>query len=336
LRLSIVLAGSVLLLATASGFCQSDNLPSSRNASFVAATRSFELHSHPTINLHDFLLWNASGEQRIDPRPACVSSLSVERREALERAQRHYDQRFASPSPESERLLLGLRFALAGFSEVSIVASDAIETVLAYLSPAVPAYLACWWPEHDARNRAWIARLVPRLIAHEDTLRARLAELYAGEWRGRIPVDVVGYAGFGGASTVLAPDHIWVSSAAGANQNDAALEIVFHEASHTLLGIRHGAVSAALQQAAAAADRPLPRDLWHVVLFFTTGRVVQARLLESGVTGYGPYVYAQGLFDRVWPQFRVPLEQHWQPYLDGQIALPEAATRLVSDLASAE
>jgi hypothetical protein len=38
----------------------------------------------------------------------------------------------------------------------------------------------------------------------------------------------------------------------------------------------------------------------------------------------------------VWPQFRVPLEQHWQPYLDGQIALPEAATRLVNDLASAE
>lgn len=55
-------------------------------------------------------------------------------------------------------------------------------------------------------------------------------------------------------------------------------------------------------------------------------------MAERGVASYEPYVYREGLFDRAWPQFREPLEAHWEPYLEGRIDMVEAAERLLREL----
>lgn len=174
-------------------------------------------------------------------------------------------------------------------------------------------YEACWWPERDARNRRWVEALLPLLDAHEDALRARLAELYGRDPARWLPVDVVGYADADGGSTVLNPHQLFVSSANIASQDYSALEALLRETSHTMFGVpAPGALWQALQQAANTAAKPVPDDFLHLLRFFTTDEAVRARLAEHGVPHYDPYVSAEGLLERSEPAEREALEHIWQ------------------------
>ena len=65
------------------------------------------------------------------------------------------------------------------------------------------------------------------------------------------------------------------------------------------------------------------------MVFFTTGKVVQARLAEQGVPDYRSYVYREGLPERWSPAHREALERVWQPYVDGRVPMADAVKQLV-------
>ncbi|MGD2070293.1 MAG: hypothetical protein PVI57_16575 [Gemmatimonadota bacterium] len=300
-----------------------------RPDAFVAATATFSFFSDPRVNLHDLLVWRLESRDPVDPRPGCLDRLDAPDGEAFRRAAGFYRDRLSAANRDRRDVLIDLRFHLIGHPEVEIAPDSVVDAAVEHLDAALPAYRACWWGDHDARNRRWIAGVVPRVRAVEDSLTVRLARLYQGEWVLPIPVDVAGRGSRTGANTVLDPDHILVGTALRAYDGNTALEIVFHEASHTLVGPRSGAVARALGSAAREAGvERLPPELWHVVLFYTTGRALEALLAERG-TDYHPYLYSEGLFDRAWPELREPMERHWQPYLDGRIGMDEAARRLL-------
>jgi hypothetical protein len=298
-----------------------------RGEALVATSRAFAFYSDRLTNLHDFLLWNALSRQPVEPAPECLAGLPAEQRTAFENAREHYA---VFRTPAGNRLLLALRYRLAGFGDFGLADAAAIEATLGVLGPATAAYEKCWWPSHDARNRRWVAALEPLLAAHEEALSARLAALYGEALQRPLPVDVVGYASFGGANTVTHPHHILVSGAAPSNAGFSGLEIVFHEASHTVFGSRTpGPLWNELEAAVKADGAPLPSEFDHAMLFYTTGNAVRARLAERGIA-YELYLYKEGLFERAWPGYRVPLERLWQPYLDGRVARAEALKQLVA------
>ena len=149
-----------------------------------------------------------------------------------------------------------------------------------------------------------------------------------------MPVDVVSYASPGGANTITGPNHIMMSSINAGYQGFAAFEMVFHESSHTMMGARFGKVAEHLQEASRAYDKRSPGNLWHAILFYTSGNVVQALLAAEGYGAYNPYVYERGLFVRAWPEYRAPLEQYWQPYLDGAVDLQTASRDVIDAIYS--
>jgi hypothetical protein len=304
-----------------------------RGRALVAASRTFVFYSDSVTNLHDFLVWNARSQAQVEPEPDCVARLPGGQRAAFEHAREHYKV-FATPA--GNRLLLALRFRLAGFGDFGIADAGAVDAALAELPAAASAYEKCWWPRHDARNRRWVAALEPLLAAHDEALAGRLAQLYGKELGQRIPVDIVSYGSFSGADSVLDPDHLLVSSVEPSNAGNAALEIVFHEASHTLLGpgpAVKGRLWTELVAAANADGMPLPENFWHAMLFYTTGSAVKARFAERGID-YEQYLYTEGLFERSWSAYRAPLERIWQPYVDGHVPMREALTQLVEALSA--
>lgn len=315
------------VLATGGGVAQpADTLPD-RGGALVATSRTFALYSDPVTNLHDFLVWNALSREPVEPAPDCLAGLPAEQRAAFEHAREHYKV-FATPA--GDRLLLALRYRLAGFGDGGLADIALIEGALAELPLAAPAYEACWWPTHDARNRRWIAAVEPLLAAHEEALGERLSGLYGEELQRPLPVDVVSYSGFSGASSVVDPHHILISSARASNVGYSGLEMLFHEASHTVFGPRAGGRLWTELEAAASADgAPLPPEFWHAMLFYTTGSAVKARLAERG-TEYEQYLYTEGLIERAWPAYRGPLERLWQPYVDGRVPMAEALQQLVA------
>jgi hypothetical protein len=239
-------------------FAAAQDLPD-RGAALVALGPTFAFYSDRATNLHDFLVLNARSREPVEPSSECLDGLSAEQRAAFEHAREHYNV-FATPA--GNRLLLALRYRLAGFGDAGLADAGAIDAALAEVQAAAPAYEKCWWPAHDARNRRWIAAVEPLVAAHEDSLTERLTELYGQSLARPLPLDVVSYGSFSGADSVVDPDHLLVSSVAPANDGYAALEVLFHEASHTLFGPRvDGQLWTDLRAAAQADGAPLVRAL---------------------------------------------------------------------------
>ena len=109
--------------------------------------------------------------------------------------------------------------------------------------------------------------------------------------------------------------HIVVASSDPGYAQWSSVEMLFHESSHGLFWKTQLAIEAAANRAGK-----MPRDLWHVVLFYIAGEVTRQELAKDGVE-YKPYLYAIGLFDRAWPRFRSPVETSVQPYIDGKATL---------------
>jgi hypothetical protein len=102
-------------------------------------------------------------------------------------------------------------------------------------------------------------------------------------------------------------------------------------------------------------DKPIPRDLWHALLFYTTGEVIRPVAATgasspasappgpspdpslgpspaSASSGYVPYAVREGLYKRGWENYLRILTQYWQPYLDGRVDFSDAMAHMVSAL----
>lgn len=307
----------------------------------VLTTPHFAFYSDLETNLNDALI--AAGVARNGKKPelfhsgdeaACFEKLPASARAAWDGAVDYY-AKIISPARWSDRQQFLLRVQLAGFDDELKDAGDRQFADIAggFRAAASPAYEACRWPAQDAKNRRWIEGLKPRLAEDEAKVASRLEQLYRKRWNGLpLPVDIVETVDWSGANTIFrdpAGGHILISSS---NPDSAALEVVFHEASHLLMR-RNDPLPQALDSAAKAADFRLPGDLWHVVLFYTTGEAVRHILDDGGQPAYTPMLY--GIFDRGgWVGYRAALESAWRPYVDGRRDLSQAAAGLVKALAS--
>lgn len=103
------------------------------------------------------------------------------------------------------------------------------------------------------------------------------------------------YANWAGAYTTTNSTLITVSSLDPSSQNDAALETLFHEASHALIDNVQEAISKQCRADGIVLDSP---TLWHAVLFYTTGALV-----KEVIPGYLPMADAIGLWKRARPMY---------------------------------
>jgi len=219
------------------------------------------------------------------------------------------------------------------------------------LESAGPVYRTHLWSDHDRANRRWIAAVAPLVRRSGLDLSHRLAEIYQTPWpKERIRVDVTSFASATGAYTTLDPLRVTVSASDARNQGAEALEVLFHEASHGIAD----AVESAIFRECRQRDKPIPRDLWHALLFYTTGEVIRP-VAAAGSTpapagpgaspdqspgqpsspsssGYVPYAVREGLYRRGWEDYLRVLTQYWQPYLDGRVDFSDAVAHMVSAL----
>jgi len=306
----------------------------------VLVTPHFTLYSDLQFNLHDALV--AAGTARragaaerfgAEPEAACFEGLPAAQRAAWNRAVDYYAEVIATGIAFDRAQTLP-RLELLWRTDDWAQGDERTFIAIArsFRSAAAPAYERCRWAAQDARNRQWIEVLRPMLAMHEDAISGKLKELYDNDWQALpIPIDVVETVSRTGGDSIFTnppPGHVWVSSTRDAYQTPAAaLEVVFHEASHLLTGNR-SPLTTALDSAGRAAEQPLPRDLWHAVLFYVTGETVRRTLTGGDSSEHTPLIYALNIFGDV----RDPIAAAWSPYLDGERSLPEAATDLVERL----
>lgn len=279
----------------------------------VWADTTFEFHSGFWVNLHHFLYEQAT----VDQPPASDSTawqkaLDYYRRDVVKR-----DLLTGDAAQINDRL--------SGLEDARSLSDSGLPPdMIAVLDAAAPVYRAQWWPKHDQANRTWMEAVAPLVAKYSETLKKELSVAYQTAWpTAPIRVDVAEYASWAGAYTTLRPTHITVSSVNAGNQGDAALEVLFHEASHAMIA----KISTALADELMAQHALFrTRAFWHAVLFYTTGEMVRRQL-----DGYTPYAFKNKLYDRAWAGAPEVLDHDWKPYLDGKIDLAAAVHRLVID-----
>ena len=275
--------------------------------------KTFEFHSGFWINLDRFLYEQALA----DPAPAAVAP---EWTAALD----YYRKKFIKGNPPSgEVVQLHDRLSELETAE-SLKGSSLDPELIPILEAAAPVYRARWWLAHDRGDRAWVGAVSPKLSKYSADLKRDLAKAYATTWPSTpIRVDVCEYANWAGAYTTIDPSHIIISSVAKGNQGDAALEMLFHEGSHTIF---QKVLDAMASEARAQNKLYRRRDVWHAILFYTTGEMVRRHL-----KGYVPYATKTSLYERGWPGVPEILDKDWKPYLEGKIDMAMAIRRILAD-----
>jgi hypothetical protein len=366
-----------LLLVLAAAFLASPAATAQQSSSAYGPLPVFEFHSGFWINLHHMLYYEAKLRETPPPTPQKGSSpnpstpqiklktmkeantnLSPAERAAWDSSVAYYAANYANKDLLFNNDLILLKNQLADFEDCDELSGAKKKTCDAGLPPqltqaldaAAPIYRSHLWPEHDRANRRWVARVAPLVEEQGVGVSQRLADIYQTKWpTGKIRVDVSAYAYSTGAYTTLDPLRVTISSTDPRNQNDAAFEVLFHEASH---GIAEP-VQAAITRECRQRDKAIPRDLWHALIFYTTGEVIRPLMATSDEPvpehedavkpnlnrppaarrdAYVPYAVREGLYERGWKDYLQLLTRYWQPYLDNKSTFDDSIARMVSNL----
>jgi hypothetical protein len=202
--------------------------------------------------------------------------------------------------------------------------------LMATLEEAAPVYRTVWWSDHDRRNRAWIASVAKLLSEYGQLMSQRIAKLFQIQWPAeKTTAEVVEYANWAGAYTVTNSTLITISSTDVAGQGEAALENLFHEASHALVDNLQKKLDSDIRSAGKTPNF----DIVHVIIFYTAGVVTSEALDKTGKHDFKPYAVKNGLYERVanWKLYRDICENDWRPYLNGTTTFDAALAQIAKD-----
>ena len=290
-----------------------------------SAPTLFEFRSAFWVNLHHYL--HALGRDAMPLREHLPAAATAGERDAWHAAVASYRRRYGALSPLFDDELVTLKaHVVAAPSSDSLRGSTVRPEDAALLEAVAPVYRRLVWLEHDAENLRFVAAIQPLLARFGDELAARLAHSYDTKWPARpIRADLVHAIQPGAtAYTTNNPTHITIEVSDPRNRGLAALEMLFHEASHGWGRV----LRAELEEASDALKVSVPRDLSHAVLTYNAGEIMRRVLTDAGISGYRPYMDAENIFQ----EFKPALGAHWTAFLDGRVSRKEALRRILLEV----
>lgn len=329
--------GTSKRLSGAQGCAVNRHVPSAQSRTFVSALlltvavtfvdaggaqtqRLFSFHSNAWLNLHHFMRSAARG------RPA-PETLSEDERKLWVEGVAFYKP-YTSRDLLFDQGMVDIKNALRGAEGKRDLAGIGIDAELrAMLERLMPLYQKHAWPQNDRDNRAWIAAAQPLVDRHGAAISQAMVRVYDSTWPGSpVTVDLTMTAGAVGAYTSENPTHVTIASTDRGYQGHAALEMLFHEASHSSISNLYECVT----EAAARQKIDVPRQLWHGVLFYTAGELTARELRAHGIA-YTPYADEQLYANLCGAGCREKIARHWTPRIDGQQSIADALAALVGE-----
>lgn len=285
------------------------------------------LQSNPWVNLHQRLAHEA---QYATPPPKSLAGNDLATwKQAVARYRAWLGNRSAVFDPE-----LGALDDTLARSNARTPAPGLPTEAAEVLESAMPLYLKSQWKTDDRGNRFFIAYVVPMLAQAGPMIISAAEEAYGTAFPTRILVDVTGLGGRFGAYAVGEGDEIHViqSHTDPDMQGFAALESLIHEPTHAIVAPTDGAIGADITRASNATGVE-PRDnLWHALLFYTTGELTRRSFARRGID-YKPLI--EHRYDGPFKGMREPFETHWRAYLDGKLPRDEAMKKVLTETSAA-
>jgi hypothetical protein len=311
--------------------------PQARQAQPASATHLlFEFHSNFWVNLHQTLFEEAllragKPDRRLQgTTPLPEPRMSAQEEATWNAAVLFYATNFGTSRQHGNDQLIGIDDTLAMQPDngVSFDSAELPPPLLAVLSSAAPIFRKYWWPAEHQSNVTWIAS--QRALVHDlgPRLAAALTRDLQQPWPTKpIRVDVCYYVPEIGFAFTTLPPHITYASGDPSHQGLIGFELLFHEASHTFADVETDALSRACRVHGKDCG-----DLWHTLLFYTSGVELGRLLPPDKRAGFAPYADKYGLYTHGdWTRYHQVLETDWQVYLDGKKSFNAAIEDMATD-----
>lgn len=312
----------IIVLASGTVICVN-----SAEADEIIRVPPWELHSSFWMNLHQTLMTDA---MRASARE--LPGLSAEEQAVWNDAVKSYHDLAGNGDLTFSKPMMITNDA------ITQIADDGSEPVndaplAETLNHAAPIYRKYWWTNDDQTNRFFIDYAAAMLRDGGQELIKEHERVYRATWPNRIRVYITPSAGPFGAYTMTGLTGgviTTMSSRDSGYQGLRALEMLLHESSHASVNPMKGIVTDAISAAAKKRGIDPPHDLWHAILFATSGELTRRFLKERGVEAYVPS--SEDLFTRAWPMYRQPVEKYWFAYLNGEGTLEDAIDKIVESI----
>lgn len=304
----------------------------------------FAFRTSVWLNLHNFLYKEAKRRHAIDDDgpgargnlaadTAGERALTRDERKTWGRALRFFqDSLLRAHSRDS--IVIRINDRIADVADGANPALAPEESALqGVLTEAAPVYRAVWWPSHERRNRRWERSMEALLAQYVGCLAPRAAAVFRSGWPAEpIRVDASVYANwFGAYATSVAGPHVTMSSNAVGNLELYGLETLLHEAVHAARMLQP--VESALVAEATRRSARVPRELSHLLLFYTAGALVRGVVPTHVPYGERFGIWAQ---NRAAQQLHRAIAREWGPYVEGRRSFAEGIRGLVTQVSNRE
>ena len=292
----------------------------------VAQAGPFEFHSDFWLNLHHFLYEQALSASRRSP------NLSGDEKGKWDKALSFYRQNMTKHDLLFDQHMNDIDTELAEDETLpKLVVNGPDGALWDTLNSVAPVYRAHWWIDHDQANRKFIASAVPLVQHYGPTFIKQLTTIFETTWpKDPIRVDVSEYANWAGAYTYTygwSRVHEVVSSFDEANQGNATLEILFHEATHGIVPSNSGRLADQISLASKSQGVRTPKDLFHIFIFYTAGELARRDLAVA----YVPYADKKRLYQDKWSAWHSSIEVYWKQHIDGTLSFNDAVKKIVEE-----
>ncbi len=300
----------------------------------VAKSRYFNFYNNPFVDAHhSFYRW--AEESKGQDLAVIIDSLAL-----------RYKTSFTTS--EGKSLLNALKYYQKNFIRKDLLFSDTLYNLKSKLitlrnveglkkldlplffenmfSAAMPVFEKHMWPLHSRTNVAKIKELMQELSIMEMDIAPELERVYQATWAPRtLEVQVTYYASWSEAYTGFSENAVEITfgSKTVRHIGTQGLEVLFHEASHWLVTKN---VQPLIKEKAKEMKKNIAGQtmLWHAVLFYMTGKVVQKACTTRGIE-HELYMVKNHVLDQGFQRFPTALD----PYLDGKTDLGLAIEELV-------
>jgi len=183
------------------------------------------------------------------------------------------------------------------------------------------------WAKHMKANKSVYYDYIDLVTKYEKRFIQSLSEICRAEWQQeKIRVDISFNSKRDIPYTTTKPvTHIIMDSQRSVVADGEWFELLLHEASHHLINSKTGFIGGTILNTAETLKLEPPRQLWHSYLFYFSGKVSQAILVEEGFSDYQMYMVKYGVFGWIFPF----LDRQLPAYLNGEISLNHATSRII-------
>lgn len=313
---------------TSSNSCaQTDDRPG-----LIASTDKFEFYSNFWINMHHTWFQKATHSQDTVWQASFDESFIVQLNEgekaALQKTMEYYHEYLVGNSLLFNRALYRVKRHLIKFGqEMAVTAEDWPEAkdFFVLLNESKNIYQKHFWKDHNRQNAQILNDHLELIREFENPAFDRLSALAQQPWpEGKIRVDISYYSNWAGGYTSTNPEpHVVIASRAEKMKNDW-LEILFHEPSHAIISNDEYAVGETILKVSHELKLAPPRQLWHSLLFYFSGIVIQDLMKEEGVE-YELYMIRNDVFGR----HHDVIFEYMPAYVNGNESLEKSVAKLI-------